>query len=256
MADFCGGPILETILTHRELGKEEPAMQYRIKPMYALLGASLLLMTACAAEVAGSGDATDEVAAVSSTVANEVTDHNDEEETDHDEEEDADHDQTEEPAGEVDRVVEVELNEFSIEAASLQFLPGETVEFVVTNTGVVEHELRLSNQERVEEHLAGGHDDHDETMTDDEMAEMEEAADEHDETMNDDEMAAMEDPADEHEEDEAGHEVDDVVLTVAAGETSTMVFTFPDNGADYTAAVCLIPGHYEAGMTADLSLGA
>jgi uncharacterized cupredoxin-like copper-binding protein len=167
------------------------------------------------------------------------------EDADHAEE--ADHIQ---PSGDADRVVEVELTEFAIAAHSFEFTPGETVEFIITNSGVVEHEFRLSSQGRVDEHLAGGHADHDEAMSEEEMAEM----------MDDGEAAGVEDAhedEDVHEEedaheDEAVHEVEDAALTLGAGETGTLVFTFPDNDHDFTAAVCLIPGHYEAGMAADL----
>lgn len=135
-----------------------------------------------------------------------------------------------EASGNADRVLEVELTEFAIAANSFEFTPGETVEFLITNAGVAEHEFRLSNQDRVDEHIAGGHDEHD------------------DSAMSDEEMEAM-------DEDEADHEAEaeDAVLVLAAGETGTLVFTFPDNDHDYTAAVCLIPGHYEAGMATDLS---
>lgn len=130
------------------------------------------------------------------------------------------------------RVVEVELTEFAFAAESFTFTPGETVEFVVTNAGVVEHEFRLSNQDRVEEHLAGGHDDHDDTS----MEDMENAEADHD------------DDGDDHDA-----EAKDAVLVLDGGESGTIMFTFPDNDHDYTAAVCLIPGHYEAGMATDLS---
>jgi uncharacterized cupredoxin-like copper-binding protein len=186
------------------------------------------------------------------------------------------------PSSDADRVVEVEMTEFAIDAASFEFTPGETVEFIVTNSGVVEHEFRLSNQDRVDEHVAGGHADHDEgAMSDDEMAAMDDDEAEHDDSdghhddeadhMDDDEAGHMDDDEAEHDdsdghhddeadhdEAEAGHdgEAQDVALVLAAGETGTLVFTFPDNDHDYTAAVCLIPGHYEAGMATDLAYGA
>ena len=68
-----------------------------------------------------------------------------------------------------DRVVEIDLNEFTIEANSFEFAAGETVEFVVTNSGEIEHELRLSNQARVNAHLEGGHDDHEDSMSGEEI---------------------------------------------------------------------------------------
>ena len=208
----------------------------------------------------------------------------------------------------VDRVIEVELSEFAIAADSFEFAPGETIEFVVINTGVVEHEFRLSNQDRVDEHVAGGHEDHDDgAMTDEEMAAMDDGDADHDDgAMTDDEMAAMDDgdadhddgedadhdhedadddgedadhvegemtddemeamddgdadhddeDASDHDDDGHGEEAVDAVLILAAGETGTLIFSFPDNDHDYTAAVCLIPGHYEAGMTADLAVEA
>ncbi|MCH7668129.1 MAG: hypothetical protein IIC71_02845 [Acidobacteria bacterium] len=138
------------------------------------------------------------------------------------------------------RVIEIELTEFAIAGSSFTFTPGETVEFVVTNSGVVEHEFRLSNADRVEEHLAGGHEDHDDSAIEE---------DHDDAAMEDmDKDESDHDDGDAHDE-----EAEDAVLLLAAGETGTMEFTFPDNAEDYTAAVCLIPGHYEAGMATDLS---
>ena len=144
---------------------------------------------------------------------------------------------TVEASGDYGRVIEVEMTEFAFAADSFEFSQGETIEFLITNSGVVEHELRLSNQVRVDEHLAGGHDDHD------------------DSAMTDEEMAAMEDADDDHADDEADHvdEADDVFVVLDAGETGTLVLTFPDNDHDYTGVVCLLPGHYEAGMVTDLS---
>ena len=170
-----------------------------------------------------------------------------------------------------DRVVEIDLNEFTIEANSFEFAAGETVEFVVTNSGEIEHELRLSNQARVNAHLEGGHDDHEDSMSgeeiphkddeapheDDETAEVE-AAHEDDETAEveaaheDDETAEVDAAHDEGDD----HAVADAVLVLGAGETGTLVFTFPDNDHDFTAAVCLLPGHYEAGMATDLTVDA
>jgi uncharacterized cupredoxin-like copper-binding protein len=139
---------------------------------------------------------------------------------------------TVEASGDYGRVIEVEMTEFAFAADSFEFSPGETVEFLVTNSGVVEHELRLSNQVRVDEHLAGGHDD-----------------DDHD----DEREAGAEADHDEAEADHNEAEADDIFVVLDAGETGTLVFTFPDNDHDYTGVVCLLPGHYEAGMATDLS---
>ncbi len=125
------------------------------------------------------------------------------------------------PAGEADRVVEVVLTEFAIEMDSTSFTAGETVRFTVTNEGVIEHEFRLSNAHRIEEHMAQGHSD-------------------------DDHGAAAEE----------GHhdEVADVFVHLLPGEDAELVVTFPDDAEIYTEAACLIPGHYEADMKADLAM--
>ena len=163
----------------------------------------------------------------------------------------------EESSSEVDRILEVELNEFDIAAESFAFAAGETVEFAITNSGVVEHEFRLSNTDRVEEHLEGGHDDHDDgAMTDDEMAAMPAEEHEEDEAAHDDgEADHADEAADAVDDGEADHadEAADAVLVLAPGESGTLVFTFPNNEHDYTAIVCLLPGHYEAGMATDMS---
>jgi len=127
--------------------------------------------------------------------------------------------QTTEAPSSGNRVLDVELSEFAFDAASVVFTPGETVEFKLTNAGVAEHEFRLSNQSRIDEHLDAGHED------------------------------------EAHEENAEGDapETEDIVVILAAGESTTLTFTFPDNAHDYTAIVCLIPGHYEAGMATDIS---
>ena len=172
--------------------------------LFAVAVAALLVTAACSS--AGTVDVADEVpmddeVAVDDQAAEEV----------------AEDDHAAEQAGEVDRVVEVELTEFAFAADSFEFTAGETVEFVITNSGVAPHEFRLSNQERVDKHLAGGHADHG-------------------------------DEDDDHSDGPA-----DVVLLLEAGESGILVFTFPENDHDYTAVVCLLPGHYEAGMESDLS---
>ncbi len=204
-------------------------MWKRFTSLFTLLVAVLLVTAACSST--GDADAPDPVAQDDQTT--QETDHDEAEDADHNEAEDADHD---EASGDVDRVVEVDMSEFAFAADSFEFTPGETVEFVITNSGVAEHEFRLSNLGRVDEHIAGGHADHDDAATDDEEAD------------HDDAEGA-------HDDEEAGHDdgAEDIVLVLAAGESGTIVFTFPENDHDYTAVVCLIPGHYEAGMAVDLA---
>lgn len=112
--------------------------------------------------------------------------------------------------GEPDRVVEVVMTEFAFSPDSLNVTAGETIKFIVTNEGAVPHELRFSNSHRIEEHLASGHEGHDE---------------------------------------EGGHHGEaDVLVLVDPGVSEEMTVTFPEDATFFTEMVCLIEGHYEAGM--------
>ena len=115
------------------------------------------------------------------------------------------------------RVIEVMVDEFSISALG-PIAEGETIEFWVTNMGAVPHEFEITDLDAVDAHMAGGHSDHD-----------------------DGDMAMAADVADSPE----------AKITIAPGETETLIVTF-DDPAEQTLAVCLIPGHYEAGMTTSL----
>lgn len=108
------------------------------------------------------------------------------------------------------RVVEIIMTDFAFAPAAVEVVAGDTIRFVVVNEGVVEHELRLSNQHRVDEHLASGHDDH-----------------------GDD-----------------GHHAEDgdVSVLVPVGETAEFMVEIPEDVTVYTLLACLLPGHYEAGM--------
>jgi uncharacterized cupredoxin-like copper-binding protein len=108
------------------------------------------------------------------------------------------------------RVVAVTMSEFHFSPAVVEVEQGETVRFVVTNDGVADHEFELSNDAAIEEHLEGGHDEHDEGLEDMDMADK---------------------------------------LSLAPGETGELTVTF--DGEDGWV-VCLIPGHYEAGMRMEI----
>jgi uncharacterized cupredoxin-like copper-binding protein len=126
--------------------------------------------------------------------------------------------------GDSDRTVEVLMTEFAFDVDPLEVAAGETIEFVVTNAGVVPHEFRLSNTHRIEEHMASGHEGH---------------------GGGDDETA------------ESGHHEDGyIVLMLEAGETSSIVATFPEDTTMFTEVACLLPGHYEAGMHSEVAYSA
>lgn len=118
------------------------------------------------------------------------------------------------------RRIEVDATEMAFDRGSIDVTAGETVEFVVTNSGAVTHEFRVMNQAEIDEHLAAGHEEgHDEEMTDEEMADMEEMV---------------------------------LELEIPSGETKTLTVTFDET--DHMARfACLVEGHYEAGMHGDFA---
>ncbi len=139
-----------------------------------------------------------------------MDDHQDD--ADHEGSTDGDH---EDPAGDV-RTVEVIMTEFAFAPSSVDVLAGETVRFLVINDGAIPHEFRLSNAHRIEEHLASGHEGHDD--------------------------------GGHHNEGEG-----DVFIVLDPGTTAEMTFTFPVDTTIYTDIACLIEGHHEAGMHGKLS---
>ncbi len=117
-----------------------------------------------------------------------------------------------------DRSIEITMSEFAFTPVPLEVSAGETIEFVATNEGAIEHEFRLSNDHRVEEHIAAGHEDHG---------------------------------------DEGGHhEQGDRVVLVQPGETASLVVAFTGDTTVFTNIVCLIPDHFEAGMHGELDYAA
>ncbi len=115
------------------------------------------------------------------------------------------------------RVIDVELTEFAFTADSFDVEAGETITFVVTNNGAVEHYFEMSNDHEVEKHLASGHAEHEED-TDLELEE----------------------------------EAEELILELAPGTSGELTVTFEDT-TTLTQIVCLIPGHYEAGMEAAIT---
>jgi uncharacterized cupredoxin-like copper-binding protein len=115
------------------------------------------------------------------------------------------------------RTVDIVMTDFAFEPENLEVTAGETIRFVVVNEGAVDHEFRLSNSHRIEEHLASDHGDHE-------------------------------------EEEEGHHEEDgDVFVVLEPGETGELTVTVPEDETVYTETACLLPGHYEAGMKGGIS---
>lgn len=183
--------------------------KWRLMPILAALA---LFLAACGAEtatVAADGNAD----AVTTTVAEEHSD--DEDEADHEEAytfgEPAD-------AADADRVIEIDANDdFTFGPEAIEVTAGETITFVVTNTGNLPHDFTLGDAATQDAHEA-------------EMAEM--AG-----------MAA---------DDEAHGDANAVV--VAAGETAELTWHFSESGSLLTG--CHQPGHYAAGMKGVINVGA
>lgn len=117
----------------------------------------------------------------------------------------------------VDREIQVEAKDIRFVQDKLELRQGETVRFVVTNTGQIPHEFILGSKEMQDEHrqmmaamAAAGHGDH-------------------------------------------AHDMGEMVgVTVAPGETQSFVWTATEAGQLHYA--CNIPGHYEAGMHGQLQV--
>ncbi len=117
--------------------------------------------------------------------------------------------------GAVDREIEVVIADYSFEPSSIEVEAGESVRFLVANTGSFEHEFRLTNRHGADEHVDGGHEGH------------------HDEA----ESATSE----------------EVLLMVPPGTAKSLTLEFGDTTA-FDVLACLIPGHFEAGMHADFTV--
>ncbi|GGX85905.1 hypothetical protein GCM10007160_11370 [Litchfieldella qijiaojingensis] len=123
----------------------------------------------------------------------------------------------------IDRTISFEAGDMWFMPGNLDIAPGETVKFEITNTGNLEHEFVIGDAQAQEAHRRmmqemgsgghGGHGDHD--------------------------MA---------EGDHGGHMP---AVTIAPGETATLVWTAPEN-VDNLEFACNIPGHYESGMSGDI----
>ncbi len=57
------------------------------------------------------------------------------------------------------RRIEIDAAEMAFDPDSIDITPGETVEFVITNSGALTHELVVTNQEEIDEHLEAGHEE-------------------------------------------------------------------------------------------------
>lgn len=204
--------------------------KWRLMPVLAALALFLAACGGATVDAAASNEADD----VTTTVAEEHTDDDaphEEDEAEHSEDEapheedEAEHSEDEAPhdeaytfgepahAEDADRVIEIDANDdFTFGPEEIAVTAGETITFVVTNTGLLPHDFTLGDEATQDAHEA-------------EMAEMAE-------------MAGM--PAD-----EMAHS-DPNAVVVAAGETAELTWHFSESGTILMG--CHQPGHYAAGM--------
>ena len=118
-------------------------------------------------------------------------------------------------AGDADRTIEIEVgNELVFRPDSATVSNGETVTFRITNTGTLEHDFLLGDEEAQEEHEA-------------EMMEMMESGEEM-----------------EHSDPNA--------VAVPAGETAELTWHFTEPGTVLFG--CHVTGHYAAGMKGTITV--
>jgi uncharacterized cupredoxin-like copper-binding protein len=120
-------------------------------------------------------------------------------------------------AADAARVIEVDANDdFTFGPEQISVSAGETITFVVTNTGVIPHDFTLGDLATQDAHAK-------------EMAEM---------------MATG----------EMDHHDDPNAVILEAGETKELTWTFTEAGGFYFG--CHQPGHYAAGMVGTLGVTA
>ena len=125
-------------------------------------------------------------------------------------------------SGHVDRVIEVSLSEMRIAPSSIEVKAGETIRFVVTNTGNIVHEFNIGTPETWQGHSG-------------QMLKM----------MQSGMMTARELRHDRMRKAGMMHDDPNSVL-LAPGKTAEVIWSFPEKG-DFGFA-CNVPGHREAGM--------
>lgn len=131
------------------------------------------------------------------------------------------------PEAKIDRTIQVTAGDLWFKPDDLSIEPGETVKFVVKNTGKLAHEFVIGSADKQAEHR--------EMMQ--EMAANGEGG--HDMSAGHHDMEGPSMPS----------------VTVAAGETKTLVWTAAESDNNVALVyACNIPGHYEAGMRGELAV--
>lgn len=194
-----------------------------IRRIVALTGSIALLLAGCAADEppTGSDDqasATSVEAPASDTEADEASDEaadagqsDGAADDDHEDDDGAPDDAAAAADDDVDRVVEVDMEDIAFSVEELEFAVGERVRFDFVNVGQAPHEALIGDLHVQEEH----------------EQEMAEGAD-HDEASDD------------------GHEGELTTISLEPGESGSFVHEFTEAGELWMG--CHVPGHWGAGM--------
>lgn len=117
-----------------------------------------------------------------------------------------------------ERTVDVSVTEFEFQLSTIEIRPGETVGFRIRNEGVVSHNFRVTTAVALDEYLSS------------------------DRTTPEQEHEALE-----------RIESQSTSVKVGPGTTQELLVKF-DTSDPYDVLVCLIPGHFDAGMRADFKV--
>lgn len=139
-----------------------------------------------------------------------------------------------EPAGtpESPRTVEITMIDIAFEPTAVTIQAGETIRFLFTNDGAIEHEATFGDADEQEEHAE----------------EMREA-----EGMD---MHGTDEPSGDHADGDGddGHGDAAAPLVLEPGETGEVTMIFDDPDMSSTIIGCHVPGHWEAGMRVDVAV--
>ncbi len=127
------------------------------------------------------------------------------------------------------RTIEIAMVDIAFQPTAVTVQAGETVRFVFTNDGTLEHEATFGDETEQEEHAA-------------EMREAEGM------DMDGMDMHGTNEPGD----DGHGDEVSPLVLE--PGASGDVIMTFDDPDVPSTIIGCHVPGHWEAGMRVDVTI--
>lgn len=145
-------------------------------------------------------------------------------------------------AHDIDRTIKLNAFEMGFDPAVMNVKDGETIRFVVTNTGDVIHEFAIDTVEGQAAHRV-------------EMEELMDAVEEELAEGGHDEEKEAGEEAGHDDEEKAGEAHDDPnAIVLAAGETKELIWKFAK--ADNLEFACNVPGHYEAGMKGDFKFEA